>query len=550
MTSFGKARSVGDNRRDLQSQRPTAVPGSIRSGQLLFGAAFVLFALSGWRVLTAERDWLLQVVPDDSFYYLQIARNLTNSGRSTFDGWSSTNGYHPLWMAVLSGVAALTDDRGTLFRAAIGLSLGFHVCVAIGVFCSVRRLVDSAWGWAAAACWLINPLAFSIAIQGTEASLYALAAITVFLMHLQLMSERAEDRWPSFSLVVRYGAALGLLCLARTDGIVIAALGLSWLTGSAFFKGNQIRPIGLRVLAAGAMVALFLTPWWVFSIAQVGTIVQDSGAMKMLWASDLYPTAIDRLENVAKTFEYFGKRCLTLMTLWHFSSTTFAACSAFLSVAPLVVLIRHQSSLPARALRAAIAPPLTLTLIYGFAFVERQIWWLILPCLSILLVMFISFPLFLRSRRGGSALEGSARVAVVVLAILLLARWHIKGHAPYPWQPDVRRSQLAFEALVPGAERVGCFNAGIPGFFGSGRVVALDGLVNHEARESWTERRLDAYLRQHHIRFIADEQRMLNKALRFTRAPLRLEELASYPLSGSASGKRLLWRVGAPSENE
>jgi hypothetical protein len=534
----------------LPLNRPTAVPRSIGSGQLLFGAACVLFALSAWRVLTAERDWLLEVVPDDSFYYLQIARNLANSGRSTFDGLSSTNGYHPLWMALLSGVAALTDDRETLLRAAIGVSFGFHVGVALGMFYSVRRLVDSAWGWAAASCWLINPLAFSIAIQGTEASLYALAAIMVFLTHLQLISQRAEGRLPSFRLVVRYGAALGFLCLARTDGIVIAALGLLWLTGSAFSKRHQARPMGLRVLAAGAMLALVVTPWCVFSIAQVGTIVQDSGAMKMLWASDLYPTAFDRLENIAKTFEYFGKRCLTLMTLWNFSWTTFAACGAVLSAAPLVVLIRHANTLQARALRAAIAPTLALALVYGCAFVERQIWWLVLPCLSLLLVMFISFPLFLRSKPLGTALEGAARLAVVVLAVLLIARWHIKGHAPYPWQPDVRRSQLAIEALVPASERVGCFNAGIPAFFGSGRVVALDGLVNHEARESWRERRFDAYLVQHHIHFIADEQGALNKALRFTRAPLRLEELASYPLRGSPTGKRLLWRVSAPSGNE
>jgi hypothetical protein len=40
-------------------------------------------------------------VEDDAFYYLVIAKNIAHSGASTFDGQTLTNGYHPLWMAVL-----------------------------------------------------------------------------------------------------------------------------------------------------------------------------------------------------------------------------------------------------------------------------------------------------------------------------------------------------------------------------------------------------------------------------------------------------------------
>jgi hypothetical protein len=384
-----------------------------------------------------------------------------------------------------------------------------------------------------------------MASQGTEALLYALAALTVFRTHVRLIAESEQHRLPSFSLVLRYGVALGLLCLARTDGIVVAAFALSSLAGAAFPRRHALTAVGLRVLAAGAVIALLLTPWWVFSIAQVGTVVQDSGAMKMLWASDQYPTLSGRLENVRDTFNYFSRRCLTLMTAWNFSWGTFIACCGCLSAAPLLVLIRHSGSVQARALRAVIVAAGALTLVYGIGFVERQIWWLALPCVSIFLVQFISFPVLLRSMPRGQILERSVRVALVVLAILIFARWQIKGRLPYPWQPDVRRSQLSLEALIPASERVGCFNAGIPAYFGSGRVVALDGLVNHEARGFWAERRLEAYLFQHRIRFIADEQVAMNKALRFTRTPLELEELASYPLVGWPTGRRILWRVNA-----
>ena len=44
------------------------------------------------RAVTADLDWLLGMVPDDTFYYLQIATNLAGDGQSTFDGTAPTKG--------------------------------------------------------------------------------------------------------------------------------------------------------------------------------------------------------------------------------------------------------------------------------------------------------------------------------------------------------------------------------------------------------------------------------------------------------------------------
>jgi hypothetical protein len=41
-------------------------------------------------------------VDDDAYYYLIIAKNLAASGVSTFDQQSLTNGYHPLWLVLLT----------------------------------------------------------------------------------------------------------------------------------------------------------------------------------------------------------------------------------------------------------------------------------------------------------------------------------------------------------------------------------------------------------------------------------------------------------------
>ncbi len=38
---------------------------------------------------------------DDAFYYFVVARHIVHDGISSFDGTTLTNGYHPLWMALL-----------------------------------------------------------------------------------------------------------------------------------------------------------------------------------------------------------------------------------------------------------------------------------------------------------------------------------------------------------------------------------------------------------------------------------------------------------------
>jgi 4-amino-4-deoxy-L-arabinose transferase-like glycosyltransferase len=517
-------------------------------GPALFALAAGVFVWAAARAVTADLEWLLRIVPDDTFYYLQIAKNLARDGRSTFDGSAPTNGYHPLWMFLLTGLAALVDDRVVFMRSAITLALVLHVGSSAAVYAVVKRLVDPGWGWVAAACWLINPLTFLIAVQATEASVYGASALGFLLVHLRVVEARMEGRRPSWRLAAWYGLALGLLCLARTDGAIVAALAIAWLAWPAISRPGHRLATGAPAIAALAVVIVTVMPWWIFSFLSVGTLVQDSGAMKTLWASDQYPGLAGRLENLSKTVEYFTRYCIALMTVWNWSSASFTLCALALSAAPLLTLVKRSASLQARVVAGLLLWLGALTLTYGFAVVERQVWWLTVPCLTLMLVQFATVPWALRTVSGGVRLERAVQPALVILAILLLARWHVKDRALYPWQPDVRRSQLAIEAQVPAPERIGAFNAGIPGYFGAGRVVALDGLVNHVVRTHWAGRRLDEYVASEKLRYIADEARVLEKARRFSRTPLELELLASFPLHGWPTGQRHLWRVVAPTD--
>ena len=361
----------------------------------------------------------------------------------------------------MTGLAALVEDRVTLLRSAIVLALTFQVCSAAAVFAVVKRLVDADWGWVAAACWLINPLAFLIAVQATEASVYGVSALGLLLVHLRVVEARMAGRQPSWRLVAAYGLALGVLCLARMDGAIVVALAIAWLAWPAISRpGDRLRA-GASAFAVAAVAVLVVSPWWIFS------------ASLLLWLA-------------------------------------------------------------------------ALILTYGLAVVERQIWWLTVPCLTIMLIEFMTVPWALGTVSGGVRIGRALQPTLVILAVLLLARWPIKDRPLYPWQPDVRRSQLAIRRWCRRRNGSAPSMPASPRPSGSGRVVALDGLVNHLVRTHWAERRFDQFVASNGIHYIADEARVLDKAHRFSRTPLRLELVASFPLHGWPTAQRHLWRVIAP----
>ena len=61
---------------------------------------------------------------DDAYYYLVVARHLVQTGRSSFDGLTLTNGYHPLWMAMLVLLVKLSGSASTLLIRCLEYALG------------------------------------------------------------------------------------------------------------------------------------------------------------------------------------------------------------------------------------------------------------------------------------------------------------------------------------------------------------------------------------------------------------------------------------------
>src|SRR3990172_4891049 len=108
---------------------------------------FLLLALLPHLVISLSNpntilDWYSS---DDSFYYFQVARNLAEGQGFTFDGLNPTNGFHPLWLFLITPLFLFAQ-----FDPLLSLRLLLVVCAlmsagtAILLYLLLRRYT-SAW---------------------------------------------------------------------------------------------------------------------------------------------------------------------------------------------------------------------------------------------------------------------------------------------------------------------------------------------------------------------------------------------------------------------
>ena len=177
--------------------------------------------------------WVLRFVPDDAFYYLEIARRIGSGQGSTFDGLTKTNGYHPLWQMLLVPFAPVMNvSREFGARLICALSVGLFAGAVLILRRTVQKWRPRQIGFAEIVTWM--PLLFA-AIYGMESALAALLLSTLFLM-------LATETLPASSANgMKIGLISVLLVLARLDSLLyVGVLDVAWLL--ALKRDENIAP--------------------------------------------------------------------------------------------------------------------------------------------------------------------------------------------------------------------------------------------------------------------------------------------------------------------
>jgi hypothetical protein len=440
------------------------------------------------------------LVADDSYYYFKIADNIAHGLGSSFDGISPTNGYHPLWLAVLIPVFGFVNQSIWIpVRLALTLSVCFDLISGLVIIQMLRSAGLNKEAQIASLFWFLSPFTLFVGLRGTEASLSTMLFLILFQRVMRFVRGEIPMNWTSAVLT---GILVGMTGLARTDNLITIGLPLSLC---CFFRSSDRTPetrkfVGwLAITGVSAMAVM--SPWFIWNLSNFGSILQVSGQVK-LYSHAIYgslPTDWSSISGVVKSLLYPAAAPVIWPTRWLLGEefqpprlsiivTFLLACGVLI---PLVFARRSIiSHLRATNSTFLIACPLVLmsiqTLVLGFVFRSYGTWYA-LPYIACLCpIVGVSLPPFL----ADPAVPRWLRQPFPIVTAALFATVLALGIYRFPWQPDRLEkgwgSEIDAVALrYPQGAVVGAFNAGVISWVASPhkniKVTNLDCLVNNVA---------------------------------------------------------------------
>ena len=244
------------------------------------------FALAIYPVVNSDVFGLVSLYSDDTFYYLQVARNTAEGHFSSFDGGiTRTNGYHPLWMFLLVPFFLAFDAESALF--AIKFFETAVLASGIALVALAARLARLPWPPLIAVPLAIFPQrSFLIGMEP------ALALFMLALLFVALALWARDSR-----MATAVAALLFLLPWVRLEYVAI-----SLTVGAALFVIERSwRRAGFReslLPLAGALCGF--AAYLAYNQLVFGGAVPVSGAVKHAWSQELWEAlgGFDLAQNI------------------------------------------------------------------------------------------------------------------------------------------------------------------------------------------------------------------------------------------------------------
>ncbi len=523
---------------------PAIPPESARDGRRgLYALAILGMALRLGLIWSGACD--NRVIADDAFYYFTIARNVAAGLGATFDGLGATNGFHPLWLLLLTPLFALARalDLGPWVAVHLALTLGALLDLVTGavLWRLLRRLGAPRGAHWAVAVWFLSPFTVLLSLRGLESALN----VTLFAVWLAAVAAALGDRRPDARRGLAVGLVTGIAFLARTDnapllGASLALSALAVLLARPRDGGPRAWRGGIAfLLVAGAVTALLALPWFLWNLNTFGTPWQVSGAAKLAnpqifghvpgdWGNQLR-----FLLAAVWVPAYF----VAGETMKQRPAYTAVATAAWTVLALLLPFLLRALWRPRAAAQLAVTAALGAYLVahaavYVLVLRTYVVWYATVPVFA-LIVLFVGLGAErLLGRMPAPARVVAAGLAVLAAGTIFVQYFHATRIVPRGEERVVRPILTRIAAQAPGTRTIGIFNAGAAGYFapevGPLTVVNLDGLVNNAAVAAWRAGDYLGYLERDVDVVINDANGALNFLLGGPAGRARFD--ARYPL--------------------
>ncbi len=505
-------RGAREGAREVVRARTLSAPIVWLVGTLLIG-----LALRFWAAMQPVNTLLLKTLPDDAFYYFTIARNIAGGYGVTFDQLAPTNGFHPLWMVLITPLFALAEgDRAVQLSLMLGALL--DAVSALLLFRIVHRLTGRAdAGVLGALLYFLSPAAWMSSLNGLETAVNTMT-IALVVERCVSLSKKAAPTHRDFLLL---GVAMGFAVLGRTDNVfLLIGVGLALLLWRPL-------PLARRVVGAGlvgVMTTVITLPWFAWNLLNFGSIMQVSGQAfpyleRQLFLSAhnspfLSPATLNHawgsiLEGTARTVMWLGFGLIST----HLDGSALSI-ALLASVGGLTLLDEQARTFLLDALKRLWFLFFFLALLFfyhlGYRWVYRE--WYILPMIwtsrLLIALFFAGLVSLLHSNR--SRQQAFTLAATIMGVALLFHSVHVWQAGVYPGQYGLINQANAVNQLPEGA-RVALSDSGYVGWAANRPIVNLDGVVNNQAADAFMHGRLMGYLLDNDIEYVLSQPRYLDE---------------------------------------
>ena len=485
------------------------------AGILAYGVAFAWFLLDRFDLVNLIRD----VNVDDSFYYFQIAHHMAEGEFSTFDGGiTRTNGYHPLWLFLITPFYWVFDKVEALF--AIKAFEIMLVAGGVALIAGAARVARLPWIllFAALPALYQNTVLFN----GLEAAA-GLFLLGLFLLVICLFArDPAGWRWPLAAVAF----ALPWVRLEYVAIAVAATAALCCVERESDFSRARRSGRGRSVLALNAAAPLFgavtgILVYFTWNAVVFGGVVPVSAAVKRWSSQDFWGEGGYSLtENVHAFLQVHAfddellvalEVCVYAAAVWWFSRRS-RAREDWLLLAFLVGVF----GLAAGHLAKFAQSVLTVHPRWGshsWYFVPAYLMAaIVVPVRCYVAIWFVRR--FLRPKLRRADRVPSLGIAIIAAVFLftnadLTAPFRFVDSARHStlreWEVTSYMGALVMDRVLPEDSVVGSWNAGLVGYFSRFPVVNLDGLANsYDHLRASKERALPVFYRRLGITHAAD----------------------------------------------
>lgn len=445
----------------------------------------------------ASDEQLIGIIPDDAFYYLQMAHHRSVDGFWTFDGVAKATGFHLLYGYFLFWLQTLNE---TLNWRELFLIIGASSAVLMGVSVYlIAKLTGELFQSSGLALFAVAPFFTAASLIQSTAMMESWLVIffSALVIYYAVQPDTPSRKHFLFLLFI---GCLG--SLTRSDfGLLPGMLFITYFIANQFF----LREKNWRsaVILLGSVIGLLIFGLHSYLIA--GNFFQASARIKLHWSSvagHSFGEAINiALFSLFPSFFYFDAKWLTagslffLFCLW-FSNKNLkgqknepvsvavskllpgVACAA--TIIGYILFYRHNSqSLQYWYVANFIAPSGVLLAALGSILFRKRAW---LPGIGLLSVYLIS---------------SSTNIGLI----------------QSPHQVAMMEAGKYLATLPTQKQNIAAWNAGIISFFSKHDVINLDGLANDEAYPFILNNNLGDYLKKRNVDYLVDYEEMIRNPL-------------------------------------